>query len=200
MNRLLWEYFFYFQLNYFFKRNLHFYIDIHVLLQKLQISDLFPPGIKSLVCISAICHLLLHVCHHGPTLQAIGFSPGPGGGPKWLAGRRRFDRAGNLAQMTKHAGFSALSACALLLSSIFLALSHPSVRICLRSQLLSTAKLHNPLTAHREREIRCITCISECKCPPVPYLCWIYCSEPFRSMESCTARIIQVHFKRWWDS
>lgn len=77
-----------------------------------------------------------------------------------VTGRRRFDRAGNLSLMSRHADLQcSVCLCPFVVQHPF-GLSHPSVRIYLRSQSLSTAKLQNPLTAHREREIKCTACIS----------------------------------------
>lgn len=172
-----------------------------MLLEKLQ--TLNPPGKKSLHCISAIGHLLLHVCHPGPTLQSFGFSPGLGMAQRdWQVG----EGLTKLETCPRWAGklaFSALSAC-------FCVVQHPFGFVTSLSQGFFCYLSRSPqqsfkspwLPTGRGERSGALFVFLDGKSPPVLYLCWISSSEPFRSghLESCTARIIQAHFKRWWHS
>lgn len=183
MNRLLWEYFFLLSAKLFFKKKSSFLRRCPCASAKA--AELSPPGNKSLLYISAICHLLLRFVTWSHTAELLTSARAWG----WPQVGEDLTELENCRRWAGMLAFSALL-CLILHSGSIWDLSH------------SPQKRYKAPSLPRERRERsgALLVFLGGRCPLVSYLCWFYCSKPSRSMETCTARIIQAHFKTWWDS
>lgn len=147
MNRLLREYFFLFSTKLFFKKKSEF---LHICpCPSAKAADLSPLGNDSLLCFSAICSLLTHVCHCGPTLQSCLLRSGVSGWPKWMnigdnIGKWK-DCPRALVEMNSHIGFQEDKSLSVMFCCVF----------CPNIPLSITKKIVPPDT----KQASCLSCL-----------------------------------------